>query len=179
MLRNRAIVGLKIFPGHDEHLPNDPRLNPFVELCMNYGAPFMVHTGWNSGNPEAAKWNDPKYIVELAGNYPQLKIIICHYFWPNIAYCYEITRGYENIYFDISGLADKEIERETGRKTIKKYLEKTITNNPKSVLFGSDFGGSDLYSHIKLIESLNITNEIKKMVFWRNTVDLFLLPITI
>jgi predicted TIM-barrel fold metal-dependent hydrolase len=177
LFKNREIVALKIFPGHDEHLPNDDRLIPFIELCLTYEAPFVIHTGQNIGNSEAAKWNDPKYIVKMADNYPQLKIVICHYFWPDVQYCYELTRGYENIYFDISGLADVQVVRIVGMRKIKETLENTISDNPESVLFGSDFGGSDIHSHIQLIESLDISSELREMIFSKNVRNLFLLPV--
>jgi predicted TIM-barrel fold metal-dependent hydrolase len=80
----KKIVGLKIFPGHDEYYPNDARLHPYVGLCLKHNAPFVIHTGWNSGKPEAAKWNDPKYIIQLCDEYPGLKVVICHYFWPEL-----------------------------------------------------------------------------------------------
>lgn len=177
LLRNSEVVALKIFPGHDEHFPNDIRLIPFIELCLKHNAPFVIHTGWNSGNPRAAKWNDPKYIVELAGKYNQLQIIISHYFWPDIEYCYKITRGYKNIHFDTSGLADDEVEIATGKDKIKEILEKTIADNPKSLLFGSDYGSCALAPHISLIERLNISREAKEQIYSKNAIDLFRLDI--
>ena len=177
LLKNKETVALKTFPGHDEHFPNDSRLIPFIELCLTYDVPFVIHTGQNIGNPGAAKWNDPKYIVELAGDYPRLKIVVCHYFWPNIRYCYETTKGYENIFFDISGLADSEVEAITGRNNIKEILERTIGDNPNRVLFGSDFGGSDIGSHIRLIDNLDVPHETRELIYSQNVVDLFLLPI--
>jgi uncharacterized protein len=177
LFRKKRIVGLKIFPGHDEHYPNDVRLTPFIELCRKYDAPFVVHTGWNSGNPGVAKWNDPKYIVDIADRYPDLKIVIAHYFWPEMEYCYQITRHCKNIFFDTSGLADPELEDATGKETIKSVLERTIADKPRSVLLGSDFGGCDLSSHIKLIDRLFISDKLKESIYWQNAVDLFHLEI--
>jgi uncharacterized protein len=177
LLKTKKIVGLKIFPGHDEHYPNDARLKPFITLCLKYDIPFVVHTGENSGNPAVAKWNDPKYIVEVAGEFPKLKIIICHYFWSQMEYCYRITRGYPNIYFDTSGLADKEVENTTGKAVIQDILERTIADNPKTILFGSDFGMCNIAAHVSLINRLNISAKLKEMIFYRNTIDLFHLEI--
>jgi len=173
LFRRTSIVGLKIFPGHDEHYPNDARLDRFIQLCRKYDAPFVVHTGWNSGNPTAAKWNDPKYIVEIADKYPDLKIIIAHYFWPEMEYCYQTTRGCGNIFFDTSGLADSEVEQATGKETIRAVLERTIADKARGVLFGSDFGGCDLASHIDLIDKLLISDKLKEAIYWQNAADLF------
>jgi len=173
LLKTRRIVAFKIFPGHDKHYPNDERLEAFYELCIKYSAPFVIHTGWNSGDPSVAKWNDPRYIVEIAGRHRKLNIIIAHYFWPEVDCCYRITRGYDNIYFDTSALADKEVEEATGKEKIKEILEKTIANNPKSVLLGSDYGACSIAGHIQLIESLNIREELKQAIFYKNAIDVF------
>lgn len=115
LFKEKVIKAIKIFPGHDPHYPNDLRLKKAFELCIKHNAPLVIHTGWNSGDPDVANYNDPKYIVEVANQYKDLKIIIAHYFWPRVEYCYDITKGYENIYFDTSGLADEEVEAETGK----------------------------------------------------------------
>jgi uncharacterized protein len=177
LLKNKKIVGLKIFPGHDEHYSNDIRLVPFIELCLKYDVPFVVHTGWNSGNPHVAKWNDPKYISEVATKYPGLKIIICHYFWPEVEYCYKITRSNSNIYFDTSGLADEEVVIVTGKNKIRDILQKTIADNPKSVILGSDYGGCNIDAHVKLIDSLSIPQKLKESIYYQNAIDLFHLEI--
>ena len=177
LLKNGKVVGLKIFPGHDKHRPNDVRLDPYISLCLDYDAPLVVHTGWNSGNPHAAKWNDPKYIVTVASSYPKLKIVICHYFWPEVEYCFNLTRGNMNICFDTSALADKEVEDATGKERIKDILERTIADNPNSVLFGTDFGQCDTTSHIRLIDSLNISDKAEEAIYCRNAIDLFQLEI--
>lgn len=171
------IQGIKIFPGHDPIYPTDERLDPVYELCLKHDSPIMIHTGWNSNHPEVAKYNDPKYIIETAQRYPELKIVIAHYFWPEVEYCYEITRGYKNIYFDTSGMADDEVIEATGLEKIKIALEKTIKDDPESVLFGTDYGMCDIASHINLINSLNISSEDKEKVFWQNAVGLFNLKI--
>jgi predicted TIM-barrel fold metal-dependent hydrolase len=173
LLKTRRIVALKIFPGHDKHYPNDGRLETFYELCFRYNTPFVIHTGWNTGNPDTAKWNDPKYIVKIARRYNELNIIIAHYFWPEVDYCYKITRGFDNIYFDTSGLADKEVEEATGKDSIKEILEKTIADNPKSVLLGSDYGACSIADHIQLIESLDIKDELKEGIFYKNAIEVF------
>lgn len=89
---------------------------------------------WNSNHPEVTKHNNPKYITKIAKKFPKLKIIIAHYFWPEVEYCYKITRGFKNIYFDTSALADDEAIEETGLDKIKKVLEQSIKDNSESVL---------------------------------------------
>jgi uncharacterized protein len=177
LFQEGKIKGMKIFPGHDPIYPTDKRLMPIYKLCIKYDYPIVIHTGWNSNHSEVAKYNDPKHIIEIAKEFPELKIIIAHYFWPEVEYCYKITRGFRNIYFDTSALADNEVITRTGLDKIKKVLERSIKDNSKSVLFGTDYAMCDFKKHINLINSLEISEESKEKVFWRNTDKLFKLKI--
>jgi len=177
LLGKGKIKGIKIFPGHDPIYPTDQRLIDVYRLCVKRNCPIVVHTGWNSNNPEAAKYNDPKYIIKIAKRFSKLKIVIAHYFWPRVEYCYKITRGFKNIYFDTSALADKEVIEKTGFNIIKRVLEQSMKDNPESILFGTDYPMSDFKKHINLINSLEIPKEDKEKIFWKNAVKLFKLKI--
>jgi len=86
LIAQRKIVGMKIFPGHDPIYPTDLWLAPVYALCQATHIPMVIHTVWNSGPPEVAKYNDTKYIVQIAERYPDMKIVIAHYFWPEVDY---------------------------------------------------------------------------------------------
>jgi predicted TIM-barrel fold metal-dependent hydrolase len=133
----------------------------------------VIHTGWNSKNPRAAKYNDPKYIVNIARKFPKLKIVISHYFWPELDYCYKLTKNFKNIYYDTSALADNEVVEATGIEKIKEILVKTIKKKPDSVLFGTDYSMCSMEKHIALINSLKISRKEKEKVFYKNAAKLF------
>ena len=177
LLTQRKIVGIKIFPGHDPIYPTDPRLAPVYELCRTHHAPIVIHTGWNSNHPEVAQYNDPKYIVQIACDYPDLTIIIAHYFWPDVEYCYELTHSYDNICYDTSGLADEEVVRVTGLDRIQRVLAKTLAEDPAKVIFGTDYAMCNRQAHIALMEGLSLQTRVKEMVLWRNATKLFQLNI--
>lgn len=171
--KSKKVVGLKIFPGHDKHLPNDSRLEPFINLCLRYNKPLVIHTGENSGDSECSKYNDPKYIVEISDKYSGLKIVISHLFWPKVEYCVELTKGYANISYDTSALADDEVVAVTGEEKISNALEDLINKYHKKVLYGSDYGMCSVTKHIKLVKSLDISKKDKQNVFYNNSVKLF------
>lgn len=177
LFQARKIVAIKIFPGHDTIYPTDKRLVPVYELCIKYDLPIVIHTGASSGNPEAAKYNDPKHIVKIVERFPRLKIVIAHYFYPEVEYCYELTKPYANIHFDTSGLADDEVVEETGLDKIKKVLTSTAERRPYNVVFGTDYAMCNIKKHIALIESLAIRREFKEMIFSKNSIQLFKLKL--
>lgn len=173
LLQSRRICGMKIFPGWDPIYPTDDRLIPVYELCQKHDAPVVIHTGENSGDPRPAAYNDPQYIVEVARSFPRLSIVISHFYWPKIRYCYEVTEGVTNIFFDTSALADSEVVAASGLATIQEFLLRTIRQRPGRVLFGSDYACCPIMSHIDLIRSLPLSPQEREDVFWRNSSRLF------
>ncbi|MEM3700872.1 MAG: amidohydrolase family protein [Candidatus Bathyarchaeia archaeon] len=169
----RSIVAVKIFPGHDTIYPTDKRLMPVYELCIKHDSPIVIHTGASSKHPEQAKYNDPKFIIKIAEKFPALKIVIAHYFYPKVEYCYNLTKGYYNIYFDISGLADDEVIAETGLAKIRKVLTQTVRERPNQVVFGTDYAMCSIKKHIELVESLEIERLAKVKIFSENAIKLF------
>lgn len=176
LLKNKKIIGLKIFPGHDKIYISNKRFDPILELCQKHKVPLVIHTGANSGNFDVMKYNSPEMIVEIARKKSNLKIIISHYFWPKLDYCFEVTTGIKNIYFDTSGLADKEVVNASGGiEKVREIIKKTISRNPESVIFGTDYPMGEFEDHIRLINSLNISQEIKTKIFSENASNLFLI----
>jgi predicted TIM-barrel fold metal-dependent hydrolase len=173
LFQTGRIVAMKIFPGHEPTYPTDKRLVPVYELCVKYDLPIVIHTGLGSKIPEPARYNDPRHIVKVAKRFPTLKIVIAHYFWPRVEYCYELTKPYENIYFDTSALADDEVIAETGLDKIKKVLTLTVEQRPRNVVFGTDYAMCNIKKHVDLIESLAIRREFKEMIFSKNSIQLF------
>lgn len=178
LINKKIIKGLKFFPGHDPYYPTDERCSPYYKLCEELDIPVLFHTGENSDDSECAKWNDPKYIVEIAKKFSKLKIIIAHYFWPKMDYCYETTKDAPNIYFDIAAMADAEVvERSGGVEKIKNILIKTINDGSDKVIFGTDWPMCKTEDHIHLIESLGLEKDIEDKIFYKNAITLYKLPI--
>jgi hypothetical protein len=178
LLEEGKIKGLKFFPGHDPYYPTDERCLPYYELCKKLDIPVLFHTGENSGDSECAKWNDPKYIVQIAKKYPNLKVIITHYYWPKLDYCYEITKDIPNIHFETAAMADAEVvEKSGGIEKVKKILRKTIADGSDKVIFGTDWPMCKIEEHIELIKSLGLEKNIEEKVFSGNSSGLYKLSI--
>lgn len=181
LLEKGIIKGIKFFPGHDPYIPTDERCQPYYELLQELDCPIVFHTGDISSDPnitDPIQYNDPKYIVKIANKYPKLKVIITHYFWPRIEYCYEITKNSQNIYFELAGTADPEVlEKSGGIEKMINILEKTIQNRPDKVIFGTDWPMCNIKRQIELVESLKVDKEIKEKIFSKNAVDAYKLPL--
>jgi uncharacterized protein len=174
LFSKKLALGFKIFPGHDPVYPTDKRWTPIFKLYEKHNLPLIIHTGVNSNNRSAAKYNDPKHIVKVAKDFKNMKIIIAHYFWPELDYCFKITDDFDNIYFDTSALADPEIIKASGGiKKIRKILTNTLRRRSDSVLFGTDWPIGSFKKHIDLINSLPLALKEKQNIFFRNAEHLF------
>lgn len=174
LIRSGKIAGLKIFPGHDRVFVGDKSFLPSVELCLKYDIPLTIHTGINTNDNDCAKYNDPALIAKLAKDCPKLKIIISHFFWPNLDYCFKQTISLKNIYYDTSGLADHEVlDASGGIDKMSQVLEKTLREKPQSVLFGTDYPMCNTSEHIKLIDNLGISPGEKANILINNATLFF------
>jgi len=168
LLFNQLIVGLKLYPGHETFYMDDSRLDRVFQLCIKYDVPLAVHTGWDN-----AQYNHPKFFAKIAEDYPDLRIVICHLYWPNIDFCYEMTSTYPNIYYDISSLA---YETECLEKT-RVSLNRIAKRNVERIVFGSDYGACKIKDHIDLVESLDLEKCKKQLIYHDNAVNLYKLKL--
>lgn len=174
LMREKVIRGLKFFPGHDAYYANDPRCYPYLKAADTAGCPVVFHTGENSRNTKLGQYNDPALIVKVARDFPTLKVVITHYCWPRMEYCYETTKGLPNIYFETAAMADPEVvETSGGPEIVKTILRRTIADNPDRVLFGTDWPMCRVEDHIRLIDSLGLDPETAERVFYGNAARLY------
>lgn len=163
-LRQKEAIAVKIYPGHEHYYVNDPRLEDVFILCETFDVPLAIHTGWS--NPH---FNAPSLFVDVAKRHPKLKIVNCHLWYPNIDECYEVTKGYENIYYDISSLAHKK----ENISMVTVTLTKIAKENPHRLLFGTDYGACDHESHISLVNDLPIDDDVKDLILRKNAIRIY------
>lgn len=175
----KKICAIKLFPGHDPFYPTDSRCEQVYNLCEKYDIPVVVHTGANTGNLDCAKYNDPKYLVEIAKKYKKLKIVIAHYFWPKMEDCYKLTKDLKNIYYDTSAMADPEVVEATGGwDKVLAVLKKTVLKKPDNVLFGTDWPMCPAEKHLQMIRDLKLDSQTEEKIFYLNAVNLYKLKIS-
>lgn len=178
LIATKKICAIKLFPGHDPFYPTDKKCQPIYELCSKYDIPVVFHTGANTGDMACTKYNDPKHIVDITKKYKDLKVVIAHFFWPKMEYCYEITKDLKNIYYDTSAMADDEvIECSGGWNKVVEILKKTVLLKPDNVLFGTDWPMCPVDKHIKLIKDLELDFKVEEKIFFLNAINLYKLKI--
>jgi predicted TIM-barrel fold metal-dependent hydrolase len=173
-LERGLIKGLKLYPGYEPFYPNDPRLKLVYEMAIDHDVPVMFHSGDTYAPTGKIKYSHPIHIDDLAVDYPMLKIVICHVGNPWIKDCMEVAYKNANVYADISGLVLGDFSDKFERY-MKKEIEEMITyaGDPKYLLYGTDWPISNMKSYLKFMDQLDIADDRKELILWKNAAELF------
>lgn len=162
-LDKKQVVGIKLFTGHEAFYLTDERLKDVYELAIQYSVPVLFHSGWDN-----SQYSDIMLVSEVAKQYPELKLVCCHCFYPELEKCL-LLKEYPNVYFDISSIADNTTILAEIEAKIMKLIEKV----PERVLFGSDYAGCSQKEHIHFVEKLGLKKEIEKRVYKENAEQVY------
>lgn len=156
-LDKKLIVGIKLFTGHEEFYLTDERLKEVYELALQYNVPVLFHSGWDN-----CEYGDVSLAAEIAKAYPELKLVCCHCFYPELDKCMLLTE-FQNVFFDLSSIAD-----DLSTPDMSIMVKKIIEAAPDRVLFGSDYSCCSQREHIEFVKGLKLEKYIEDNIFWRN-----------
>lgn len=163
-LQRKEIIGIKIYCGHEPVFLNCRELEPVFSLAAQYHVPVLFHSGWD--NPQ---YSAPQIVRSAAKAAPVVDLVYCHCYYPNVSECFDTLAGCENVFFDMSSIADDKAVR----SQIKADLEQAIHTMPNRFLFGSDFGSCDQKEHLKFALELDLSEMEKEKLFFQNASKLY------
>lgn len=96
------LKGLKLHPSKQKFYPNEDRMQPIYEKCIEYDKPIIFHAGmtWQPNAP--VKYSQPINFEEIAIKYPNLRMCLAHFGWPWIQETVMLLLKYPNVYTDTS-----------------------------------------------------------------------------
>ena len=164
-LQELGLRGVKLHPDIQGFKLDDYRCLKIYELCEKKGLPVLLHTGdfrYDFSNP-----NRVKPILET---YTDLTVIGAHFGgWSVWEQAVEELHGYDNFYVDCSS-SFYSLDRETVLKMIRKYTA-------QRVLFATDYPTWELQNEVDYFFSLDLTEEERELILYKNAVRLFNLDI--
>jgi predicted TIM-barrel fold metal-dependent hydrolase len=178
-LEQGLIKGLKFYPGYEPFYPDDGRLRVMYEMAIEYDVPVMFHSGDTYSPSGKVKYSHPIHIDDLAVDYPDLKIVICHIGNPWIKDCMEVVYKNKNVYADISGLVLGDFT-EKFERYMKNEIEEMITyaGDPQFFLYGTDWPLCNMKSYLKFMDQLDLPDDTKELMLWKNAAQLFKIDVT-
>ena len=167
------IIGIKIYPTLQFINPSDKKFYAVYSFLEDHKLALFIHTGCDPGLWELPKFcasADPKNIEDVAKNFKELKIILCHMgaysaFKPGIFLdnAIRLVNKYDNVYADTAAVEPDIIEYAIRKMDVEK------------IFFGSDYpvvGVSWRYL-VNNIKLLNIPDDVKEEILYLNAKMIF------
>lgn len=168
-VKELGLKGIKLHNDYQGVFIFDDRCKPIYKRCEELGLPVVFHMGRDPISPNVHRAM-PYDLLELHENYPKLKIIGAHmggvYAWESV---YHYIAGVENIWLDTAFTADY-IDRELFGAIVKKH-------GADRILFGSDLPWSHPDKEKQMIAELDVSDDDKEKIYWKNAVELMGLDI--
>ncbi|MBB3105026.1 amidohydrolase family protein [Azomonas macrocytogenes] len=91
-----GLAGIDLEPGFGEPArhPDDALYFPLYEHLAQRGIPLFLMSGPTTPDPA---FNDPGRLAKIARDFPQLRIVCYHGYWPNVQQLLGVAFRYENI----------------------------------------------------------------------------------
>lgn len=177
-LKDGQIKGLKLYPGYEPFYPHDKRLQVVYELAIEYDVPVMFHSGDTYSPKGKVRYAHPLHIDDVAVDFPEMKIVICHVGNPWIRDCMEVVYKNQNVYADFSGLVLGNFSDKFERY-MRGQLEEMIlyAGEPAYLLYGTDWPISSMKSYLTFMKQLDLPDDKKELIYWKNAAKLFKLDV--
>ncbi|HEX75043.1 MAG TPA: amidohydrolase family protein [Dehalococcoidia bacterium] len=165
-----AIALGELAPVLGGYYANDKRCYPVWERCQNLGVPVIIHAGLTQLTPARMKYADLNAIDDIAIDFPDLKLVICHMGYPQYETGSFLIQKHANVYGGIEWLASLS---GLDRQALSKYnpqvdyayyfhliypliyhLSQTF-GEPDKLIFGTDWTESSPRRSIEIFEHIN------------------------
>ena len=130
-VKELGLKGLRIAPFELEIYPTDRRMYLLYEKCVELDVPCFSHCSVNFVPSCKMEYGHPRYLDEVASDFPELKIIISHGgngFGPPIL---AVAQRHPNVYLEFSALRPKYMAPE--------FIQAANTYLKKKCIFGTDY----------------------------------------
>ena len=168
-----GLIGLKLSPIYQGFYPHDPKVFPIYRKALELGIPVAFHTADQIAVRGARLiCGDLKYIDEVAIEFPDLRIIVCHLGYTRYCETIDLVKKHPNVYTDCSkicnlaGLDTWMTDRMAGpanRASVHypfhHWVEPLLYNfsspgDQDKILFASDFPGATAASTLQGLRDL-------------------------
>jgi predicted TIM-barrel fold metal-dependent hydrolase len=172
-IKEFGMKAVKLYP-HSGFYPNDQRLTRTYDLCSRLGIPVIIHTGMKAVRWQWMKYNQPIFIDDIATNFPDLNIVMCHGGYPWTEEFITVAYTNPNIWVDLTfmerieeafvlpGLAESTIRRLVKLIGAQRLLWGSEGPYMTLPLYGSHEPSNYQVSQYKLVKRFDFLSEQEK-----------------
>ncbi len=168
--------GIKLHPMAQGFDVRDERLDDLYRTCNEKHFSILIHCGRVS-NARLNEYSDFECILPVIQKYPELPIILAHMADGNVERCLDVSKKYNNVYFDtsivITGYPEIIDVNEPSWPDDKEVISIINEIGAVKVVFGSDFPWGSPIHDLQRIMNFNLDNSQKELIFSGNAKRLF------
>lgn len=159
------VHGLKLYPSYQYFYPNDRRVYPIYEVCVEHRLPVLLHIGTSVIPGTRLKYCDPVHLDDVAVDFPDLVLVMAHGgrgWWYDA--CATLASLHENVYIDVTGLVPS--------KLLDHFPD--LERLADKVVFGSDWPAmpKSVAHNVERISSLGLSEDALDRILYRNAARL-------
>ena len=169
-LKNAGIRGIKLHPDYQGFMIDDKKMFRIYELCQKLELFIVFHAGFDPLSPDKFHCV-PRASARVAEYFPYLTMVLAHLggmrCWDDVERY--ITGKYPRVYLD-TAIISTEIDPMQYYRIIRKH-------GADKILLGSDMPWEAPTAEIDAINSLELTENEREMIFYKNAGKLLGLPL--
>lgn len=158
-----GLKGVKLHPDYQKFEVDDESILPLYAKMAEAGLPVLFHAGWDPISPDQIHCT-PAMISRLHEKMPELTIIAAHLGGNRMPDEVERRLVGQDVYLDVS-LAPSFCEFAQFERIVKGH-------GPSRILFATDTPWSSAPETEEWVRRLDIPEEDKERIFWRNAAGL-------
>lgn len=161
--------GLKLNLSHLQMYPDDARLAPLFELCVQYNKPVTFHSGFSWEPDSPSKYGRPILYEDVAVSYPELRFCLAHLGWPWVDELAMLLLKYPNVYTDTATVFMDSPANYYEQIFMKNMAPGWLQNNlMDKVMFGSNLPRFRQVRTREGLEKLEIRPDVLKKIMGDN-----------
>ena len=167
-----GLSGLKLHPSRQRFYPNDAKLDPIYELCVQYNKPIIFHSGFTWQPESLARYSHPLNFEEVAVRFPNLRFCLAHMGFPWVKESAMLLLKYPNVYADTAALyfdsAWEFYEQVFKKEIVLTWLDRSIRHQ---VMFGSNMPRWEQMRMLKALKGLGLREETLDLITRQNALE--------
>jgi uncharacterized protein len=150
--------------------PDDPNLYPVYERCQELGGILAFTISVRAGTE--MRFSNPELVDRVARNFPRLKIVVGHSFWPWVAQAVGMAYRHSNVYLMPDFYA-------IGCAGHQQWVEAANTLLANRIIFGSCYPLAAVGPMVDGYRKLGFRKDALEKVRWRNAAEILQLTIPV
>jgi len=162
-IKNLGLKGVKLHPDYQDFMADESKAVAIYKKCAELGLPVILHAGLDAFSVTLIHCT-PQMCANILEAVPELTLILAH-LGGNA--CWDEVEKYlvgKNVYLD-TAFTSGTISCSQAKRIIKNH-------GAGKILFASDCPWHNPAEEIRFIHSMNLSDEEKDMIFYKNALKL-------